>query len=124
MNGGASDISNFECSNSASDVSNAEFTYEVISVLDGDGSCAGGIGANGDRASMGLLGTGVTTGRLLQNDGETDATGCTNSAKILWVIELTNPVTITPTSQVTMFLKPQIAFQLTLIIPPLERQYF
>lgn len=106
VNGGASDISNFECSNSASDVSNAEFTYEVISVLDGDGSsCAGGIGANGDRVSMGLLGTGVATGRLLQNDGVSDATDCTNSAKLLWVIELTNPVTITPTSQITMFFK-------------------
>ena len=106
VNGGISDISNFECSNTASDVSNAEFTYEAISVLDGDGSsCAGGLGANGDRVSMGLLGTGLTTGRLLQDDGETNATDCTNSAKILWVIELTNPVTITPTSQITMFFK-------------------
>ena len=69
-----------------------------------------------DRASMGLLGTGLTTGRLLQNDGETNATDCTNSAKLLWVIELTNPVTITPTSQITMFFKTTDSVSIDLIM--------
>ena len=99
------------------------FTYEIINMFNGDmeqesppleQKCyvqSGGndtstsyIRANGDRQRMGLMGTGIATVNLLQQD-ETYATTCENSAKILWTTQLTNPFNVTEDSAFSLLMK-------------------
>ena len=96
VNAGGADQSNMQCSNTASDVSNAEFSYEVVYVNDENG-CASFDFNDGDRADAGNVGNGEGVSRMMQS-ATTSATSCENTNSILWTIDLTTPLVVTETS--------------------------
>ena len=96
VDAGNADQSNMQCSNTASDVSNAEFSYEVVYVND-DNGCAAFDFNDGDRADAGNVGNGEGISRMMQS-GTTSATSCENTNSILWTIDLTTPLVVTETS--------------------------
>ena len=96
VNAGGADQSNMQCSNTASDVSNAAFSYEVVYVNDENG-CASFDFNDGDRADAGNVGNGEGVSRMMQS-ATTSATSCENTNSILWTIDLTTPLVVTETS--------------------------
>ena len=87
VDAGSADQSNMQCSNTATDVSNAEFSYEVVYVND-DNGCGGFDASDGDRADAGNVGNGEGISRMMQS-ATTSATSCENTNSILWTIDLT-----------------------------------
>ena len=100
VNAGATNQSNMQCSNTSTDVSNAEFSYEVVYVND-DSGCVGFDATDGDRADAGNVGNGEAISRMMQS-ATTSATSCTNTNSILWTIDLTTPLVVTDTSNFVM----------------------
>jgi len=100
VNAGGADQSNMQCSNTASDVSNAAFSYEVVYVNDENG-CASFDFSDGDRADAGNVGNGEGISRMMQS-ASTSATSCENTNSILWTITLTTPLVVTETSNFVM----------------------
>ena len=96
VNAGATNRSNMQCSNTASDISNAEFSYEVVYVND-DGGCPAFDINDGDRADAGNVGNGEGISRMMQS-ATTSATSCLDTNSILWTIDLTTPLVVTETS--------------------------
>jgi hypothetical protein len=84
-----------DCGSTAAPVT----SYEVINVfkdLANDG-CAT-MGAEGDKETGIAVTNGTAAGALLTATDTVYATTCVNAAKILWVIDLTAPLVVTPTS--------------------------
>ena len=97
------DHSNFACSDTASDMTKAEFTYEIVYVND-DGGCAS-FKANGDRETFpGNVGNGIATSRMMQN-ATTSAFNCANASSILWTVALDTPHIVTTESNFQMNFK-------------------
>jgi hypothetical protein len=93
---GNTDKSNMQCSNTSSDMSQAEFSYEIVYV-NNDNGCVGFDASDGDRADAGDVGNGEGISRMMQN-ATTSATSCANTNSILWTIDLTTPLVVTETS--------------------------
>ena len=89
-----------QCSNTSTDVSNAEFSYEVVYVND-DSGCGSFDSSDGDRADAGNVGNGAAVSRMMQS-ATTSATSCANTNSILWTIALTTPLVVTETSNFVM----------------------
>ncbi|XOJ85068.1 hypothetical protein ABXT54_02370 [Methylophilaceae bacterium Uisw_099_01] len=100
VDAGSADQSNMQCSNTSTDVTNAEFSYEVVYVND-DNGCTGFDASDGDRADAGNVGNGDAISRMMQS-ATTSATSCTNTNSILWTIDLTTPLVVTETSNFVM----------------------
>jgi len=96
VDAGSADQSNMQCSNTSTDVNNAEFSYEVVYVND-DSGCGGFDASDGDRADAGNVGNGEGISRMMQS-ATTSATSCENTNSILWTITLTTPLVVTETS--------------------------
>ena len=97
------DHSNFACSDTASDMSKAEFTYEIVYVND-DSGC-GGFKGNGDRETFpGNVGNGIATSRMMQN-ATTSALNCADASSILWTVALDTPHIVTTESNFQMNFK-------------------
>ena len=96
VDAGSADQSNMQCSNTSTDVNNAEFSYEVVYVND-DSGCGGFDASDGDRADAGNVGNGEGISRMMQS-ASTSATSCENTNSILWTITLTTPLVVTETS--------------------------
>ena len=92
--------SNMQCSNTEGDMSNAEFTYEVVNTMN-DTGCSAFDASDGDRESVGTVGNGDAIGRIMQS-ATASATGCANADSILWTIDLTTPLAVTDTSNFVM----------------------
>ena len=92
--------SNMQCSNTEGDMSNAEFTYEVVNTMN-DTGCSAFDASDGDRESVGTVGNGDAIGRIMQS-ATASATGCANANSILWTIDLTTPLAVTDTSNFVM----------------------
>ena len=88
-----------ECG-SASDA-DPGFSYEVINVFSDECSSFDGYWNTGEGRTMS---NGTAEARLLKTD-ETAATACTDATKMLWVVEWTNPVKVTPASQFSLEFK-------------------
>ena len=69
--------SNMQCSNTEGDMSNAEFTYEVVNAMN-DTGCGAFDASDGDRESVGTVGNGDAIGRIMQS-ATASATGCANA---------------------------------------------
>ena len=89
-----------QCSNTESDMSKAEFTYEVVNTMN-DTGCSAFDASDGDRESVGTVGNGDAIGRIMQS-ATASATGCANANSILWTIDLTTPLAVTDTSNFVM----------------------
>ena len=100
VDAGNADQSNMQCSNTSTDVSNAEFSYEVVYVND-DSGCGSFDSSDGDRADGGNVGNGAAISRMMQS-ATTSATSCANTNSILWTIALTTPLVVTETSNFVM----------------------
>ena len=100
VDAGSADQSNMQCSNTSTDVGNAEFSYEVVYVND-DSGCVGFDRDDGDRADAGNVGNGAAISRMMQS-ASTSATSCANTNSILWTIALTTPLVVTETSNFVM----------------------
>ncbi len=100
VDAGSADQSNMQCSNTSTDVNNAEFSYEVVYVND-DSGCGGFDASDGDRADAGNVGNGEGISRMMQS-ATTSATSCENTNSILWTIDLTTPLVVTETSNFVM----------------------
>lgn len=100
VDAGSADQSNMQCSNTSTDVSNAEFSYEVVYVND-DSGCGSFDSSDGDRADAGNVGNGAAVSRMMQS-ATTSATSCANTNSILWTIALTTPLVVTETSNFVM----------------------
>ena len=100
VDAGSADQSNMQCSNTSTDVTNAEFSYEVVYVND-DNGCTGFDASDGDRADAGNVGNGAAISRMMQS-ATTSATSCENTNSILWTIALTTPLVVTETSNFVM----------------------
>ena len=100
VDAGSADQSNMQCSNTSTDVNNAEFSYEVVYVND-DSGCGGFDASDGDRADAGNVGNGEGISRMMQS-ASTSATSCENTNSILWTITLTTPLVVTETSNFVM----------------------
>lgn len=100
VDAGSADQSNMQCSNTSTDVSNAEFSYEVVYVNDNSG-CGSFDSSDGDRADAGNVGNGAAVSRMMQS-ATTSATSCANTNSILWTIALTTPLVVTETSNFVM----------------------
>ena len=100
VDAGSADQSNMQCSNTSTDVSNAEFSYEVVYVND-DSGCGSFDSSDGDRADGGNVGNGAAISRMMQS-ATTSATSCANTNSILWTIALTTPLVVTETSNFVM----------------------
>ena len=100
VDAGSADQSNMQCSNTSTDVSNAEFSYEVVYVND-DSGCGSFDSSDGDRADAGNVGNGAAISRMMQS-ATTSATSCANTNSILWTIALTTPLVVTETSNFVM----------------------
>ena len=90
------DHSNFACSDKASDMSKAEFAYEIVYV-NADAGCGAFDALVGDRRTFGNVGNGIATSRMMQN-ATTSATLCDNVNSILWTVALDEPYTVTTES--------------------------
>jgi hypothetical protein len=79
------------------------FSYEIINNLSerdcdtNNNNSVNPYAANGDLSDMGEVGNGNGTGSLLQSNSAF-ATDCEDADRLLWTIELTNPLKVTPTS--------------------------
>ena len=51
------------------------------------------------------MSSGTAGATLLQNDGITEATGCANASRMLWTIDLTTPLVVTPETGFTLSFK-------------------
>ena len=100
VDAGSADQSNMQCSNTSTDVGNAEFSYEVVYVND-DSGCGSFDSSDGDRADGGNVGNGAAISRMMQS-ATTSATSCANTNSILWTIALTTPLVVTETSNFVM----------------------
>jgi len=100
VNAGSTNRSNMHCSNTSTDVSKAEFSYEVVYV-NNDSGCASFDTSDGDRESGGDIGNGTAVSRMMQS-ATTSATSCANTNSILWTIDLTTPLVVTDTSNFLM----------------------
>ena len=100
VDAGSADQSNMQCSNTSTDVGNAEFSYEVVYVND-DSGCGSFDSSDGDRADAGNVGNGAAISRMMQS-ASTSATSCANTNSILWTIALTTPLVVTETSNFVM----------------------
>ena len=96
VDAGSADQSNMQCSNTSTDVTNAEFSYEVVYVND-DNGCTGFDASDGDRADAGNVGNGAAISRMMQS-ATTSATSCADTNSILWTIDLTTPLIVTETT--------------------------
>ncbi|MDB4096973.1 hypothetical protein N9542_02945 [Methylophilaceae bacterium] len=96
IDAGSADKSNMQCSNTEADMSQAEFSYEVVNVNDENG-CSGFDEFDGDRADAGDVGNGEGISRMMQS-ATSSATQCGNATSILWTIDLTTPLVVTDTS--------------------------
>ena len=95
--------SNMQCSNTESDMSDAQFTYEIVNTMN-DSGCSGFDASEGDRESAGSVGNGDAIGRIMQS-ATASATGCANANSILWTIALTTPLVVTDTTNFVMNFK-------------------
>jgi hypothetical protein len=100
VDAGSRDISNMKCSNAESDLSNAEFSYEVVYVNNNSG-CGSFDASDGDRESPGDVGNGTAVSRMMKSATES-AGDCTEVNSILWTIDLTTPLVVTDTSNFVM----------------------
>ena len=91
----AGGVQTIDCGSTAAPVA----TYEVINALadEAEDGCST-MGAEGDKHSGQTVDNGSATAALLQASDTVYATSCTNAAKLLWVIDLTAPLVVTPTS--------------------------
>ena len=96
IDAGATNRSNMQCSNTEADMSQAEFSYEVVNVND-DNGCNSFDQFDGDRADIGNVGNGEAVSRFMQS-ATSSATQCNNATSILWTIDLTTPLVVTDTS--------------------------
>ena len=96
IDAGATNRSNMQCSNTEADMSQAEFSYEVVNVND-DNGCNSFDQFDGDRADIGNVGNGEAVSRFMQS-ATFSATQCNNATSILWTIDLTTPLVVTDTS--------------------------
>ena len=96
VNAGATDQSTFDCSDTASDMSKAEFAYEIVYV-NADAGCGAFDALVGDRRTFGNVGNGIATSRMMQNATDS-ATACGDVDSILWTIALDEPYTVTTES--------------------------
>ena len=95
--------SNMQCSNTESDMSDAQFTYEIVNTMN-DSGCSAFDASEGDRESAGSVGNGDAIGRIMQS-ATASATGCANANSILWTIALTTPLVVTDTTNFVMNFK-------------------
>lgn len=99
-------INSANSSSSALDCGSADDALPVISheVIDtmGDGCSNVTFSATQTGISMSSGTAGAT---LLQNDGITEATGCANASRMLWTIDLTTPLVVTPETGFTLSFK-------------------
>ena len=95
----APDTNVLECG-SASDA-DPGFSYEVINVFSNACSSWDGYWNTGEGRTMS---NGTAEARLLKTDN-TAATACTDATRMLWVVEFTNPLTVTKTSQFSLEFK-------------------
>jgi hypothetical protein len=83
------------------------YNFEIFTHFVGD-DCATSFSADSNFANGSntetALGGGIFTARLLKNNG-TYADRCLNSARMLWVINNTTPVVVTPTSKYSIQFK-------------------
>ena len=100
VSNGASNRSNMNCSNNTSDLSMAEFSYEVVNVNDESG-CTEFNAATGDKITGFDVGNGTATSMMMKN-ATTIAAACTEVTSILWVIALDEPYVITENSNFLM----------------------
>jgi len=100
VDAGTEGKSNMECSNTESDMSKAEFTFEVVNTMN-DTGCSAFDASDGDRENVGTVGNGDAIGRMMQS-ATTSATGCANANSILWSIDLTTPLVVTDTTDFVM----------------------
>jgi len=84
----------------SADSANPVVSYEVIDTM-GE-NCGAGFSIVDTGFTMS---NGTASGRLLQNNGITDATSCANASRILWVVDLTTALVVTPTTQFTLSFK-------------------
>jgi len=84
----------------AADSANPVVSYEVIDTMGDDCSSQFSITEAGLSMS-----NGTADATLLQNDGLTEATSCQNASRLLWTIDLTTPLTVTPTTEFTLSFK-------------------
>ena len=96
IDAGATDKSNMQCSNTEADMSQAEFSYELVYV-NNDNGCNSFDEFDGDRADVGNVGNGEAVSRFMQS-ATSSATQCNNATSILWTIDLTTPLVVTDTS--------------------------
>jgi hypothetical protein len=96
IDAGATDKSNMQCSNTEADMSQAEFSYELVYV-NNDNGCNSFDAFDGDRADVGNVGNGEAVSRFMQS-ATLSATQCNNALSILWTIDLTTPLVVTDTS--------------------------
>ena len=96
IDAGSADKSNMQCSNTEADMSQAEFSYEVVNV-NNDNGCNSFDEFDGDRAEAGNVGNGEAISRFMQS-ATSSATQCGNATSILWTIDLTTPLVVTDTS--------------------------
>ena len=103
-NADVTDHSNFACSDTASDMSKAEFTYEIVYVND-DSGCGAFDGVMGIETTFpGNVGNGIATSRMMQN-ATTSATHCADASSILWTVALDTPHIVTTESNFQMNFK-------------------
>ena len=100
VDAGSTNRSNMHCSNTSTDVSNAEFSYEIVYV-NNDSGCGSFDTSDGDRESAGDIGNGSAVSRMMQS-ATASATSCANTNSILWTIDLTTPLVVTDTSSFVM----------------------
>ena len=96
VDAGSEDKSNMQCSNTETDMSQAEFSYELVYV-NNDNGCNSFDEFDGDRADVGNVGNGEAVSRFMQS-ATLSATQCNNATSILWTIDLTTPLVVTDTS--------------------------
>jgi len=96
IDAGATNRSNMQCSNTEADMSQAEFSYELVYVND-DNGCNSFDASDGDRADIGNVGNGEAVSRFMQS-ATSSSTQCNNAMSILWTIDLTTPLVVTDTS--------------------------
>ena len=100
VSNGATNRSNMNCSNNASDLAKAEFSYEVVNV-NADTGCDAFEAVTGDKRSGFDVGNGTASSMMMKN-ATTIAAKCAEVNSIFWVIALDEPYVITDNSNFLM----------------------
>ncbi|MBT3593292.1 MAG: hypothetical protein HN519_04930 [Hellea sp.] len=100
----AASVKTMDCGTSAG---TPAFTYEILTKFS-ESNCSSALGANGDKGTFAIEGTGSTRGipsvQLLTST-DIAATTCANSAKIAWTTDLETSYVVTENSSFAMSVK-------------------